>query len=195
MYAKSLRQLRHTTLLNRESQNYRPNKSNFETRRASSSVNKLIPKKLQENHEIMTLMNVRFEVLTAVTWHVTPCRLVEVYIPLGGMSKNKPTSKEDSNLQNLHSWCWCCWQCSDKWQINPACYYLRRISLLTSKMLASCEISRAYTPPDAPITYSSGSSIDVPSDPVTRKHCFDMSGVICGRDLFQGTNSAFVWKD
>jgi hypothetical protein len=29
---------------------------------------------------------------------------------------------------------------------------LCRVSLLTSKMLASCEISRAYTPPDAPIT-------------------------------------------
>jgi hypothetical protein len=33
-------------------------------------------------------------------------------------------------------------------------------------MLASCEMSNAYTPPDAPITYSSGSSMDVPNDPV-----------------------------
>jgi hypothetical protein len=30
----------------------------------------------------------------------------------------------------------------------------------------------AYTPPEAPITFSSGSSIDVPSDPVTWKHCY-----------------------
>lgn len=45
-------------------------------------------------------------------------------------------------------------------------------------MLASCEMSRAYTPPDAPITYSSGSSMDVPSDPVTWKHCCHMPGEI-----------------
>jgi hypothetical protein len=145
----------------------------------------------------MTLRNMRFEVLTAVIfWDVTPYRPVEVYrlLPSSSRLENKPNSKEDCTPQNLGSWCWFRWKCGDKQQISPACCNLRHISLLTSKMLASCEISRAYTPPDAPITYSSGSSMDVPSDPVTWKHCFDMSGQISGRDLFQGTNSAFVWK-
>jgi hypothetical protein len=68
----------------------------------------------------------------------------------------------------------------------------RRVCLLTSKMLASCEISRAYTPPDAPITYSSGSSMEVPRDPVTRKHCSHTLGEKNGPDVCQGSNPTFV---